>query len=237
MDRSKGVEGLPSTNWDIFTKHAWFAMKPSSNLEEWDSISRCESAAETLNAFGCRSVLDAASMFGRKTFQFHRLGFEVLGIDMVQRSVEYGQQLAEELGLPVEFRCLSWADVPGQFDGQFDAVYNDNFPNARDREELLEAAKAAYSALKPGGIALFGSRPEDEWEMSPEERVEKKWKGHDPQKWWNVATPEGQVITIAMAERFPTGIYRHFLHVIDGRRVEHSGWFDNLGWMLKDFLS
>ena len=235
MDTAKGDIALPANDWDTFTKHAWSAMGPSGNLDGWGSKSRCEDAAEIFKAFGCRSVLDAASGYGAKTVPFHRMGFDVLGIDIEQRSVELGQQLAKDFGLDVEFRCMSWADVPGQLDEQFDAVYNDNFPNAKDRQELLEAAQAAYSALKPEGIALFGSRPEDEWEMTPVERVERAWKGNDPSIWWRVDTPEGQVITIGMSERFPTGIFRHFLHLTDGKQLEHSGWFHNFEWTLEDF--
>ena len=123
--------------------------------------------------FGCRSILDAAAAYGMKTIQFKRLGFDVVGLDIVERAATYGKELAKKHGMEVDFHHMSWAEVPDHFQEAFDAVYNDNFSNATSRKELKEAARAAFTALKPGGIALVGSRPEEAWQMSPEERVEK----------------------------------------------------------------
>ena len=143
------VKEVPPNNWDTFIKHAWLAGTPRS-LEDWPTVKRCEDAAHVFHHFGCRSILDAAAAYGMKTIQFKRLGFDVVGLDIV-------------------------------------------------------------------------------------ERVEKDWEGNHPQIWWNTDTPEGQVTTIHMSERFPKGIFHHFLHVIDKQTLEHSGYYNSFEWTLDDY--
>jgi SAM-dependent methyltransferase len=236
MDHQASAKDILPNDWDTFIKHLWYAGTPEK-LEDWPTVKRCEETGGLLHEFGCRSILDVAAAYGMKTLQFKRLGFDATGIDFVERAAELGKELAERHGMEVDFHHMSWAEAPSYFREEFDAVYNDNFPNATSAKELREAAIAAFAALKLGGIALFGSRSEEEWRMTPGERVESAWKGNDPQIWCSLETPEGHVTTLHMSERFPMGIYHHFLHLMDRRKLEHSGYYQNLQWGLDDCIS
>ena len=166
---------------------------------------------------------------------FHHLGFEVVGIDASSNAVRLARELAKNVGVDVEFRRMAWTDVPTELPDTFDAVFNDALENARSKEDLKEAVVAAYSALKAGGILLFAGRQADEWHMTVEERVDRAWgRRENPRIAWVYRSSAGQVTTIEMRERFPTGVYHHFLRVTDGEHLEHFGWFDNFIWTWSD---
>ena len=55
--------------------------------------------------------------------------------------------------------------------------------------------------------------------------------------WWTVQTDEGPITTIEMCERFEDGIYHHFLHLHDNRKLEQSGWLENFRWRYEECKS
>ena len=231
-------QSIPPDDWDTFGEHAWWAWRAYTNIQDlasWDSAPRCEETAEIFRRHGCTSVLDVASGFGRKTFQFDRLVFETAGVDSAPTAAKRGRELADLLEVDIAFHQMAWSELPGEFAGRFDAVYNDNIVNPATTEELASLASATCACLTSGGVTLLGSRPKEEWHMTPEERVEARRNGPEFGQWWDVETPIGQTKTIAMKARFPNGIYQHFFHLTNGTGVAHSGWYNNLDWNLSHY--
>ena len=222
---------IPPDNYEVFYKHAWLQTRNPPPIDKWMVKSGCETVARIYHEFGCASILEAASGLGLKALMFRHLDFEVVGTDICTEAVSYSRELAQKVDLDVEFQAISWAEIPIHFVNEFDAVYIDQSQNVRSRDGLVEAARAAHSALKPGGVYIFASREEGNTEWNAAELVEEAWEEKKtPRIWWTVQTDEGPVTTIEMCERFDEGIYHHFLHLHNNKKLEQSGWLENFRW-------
>lgn len=81
---------------------------------------------------------------------FSEAGFDVTGIDMSNRSVDYAQAMTLQKGSNIDYICGNYLDI--EYDGVFDIVtliYCDfGVFNPQERSTLLKKIKRA---LKPGG--------------------------------------------------------------------------------------
>lgn len=96
---------------------------------------------------------------------FSQAGFQVTGVDISQRSIDYARQLDAR----AEYQCGNYLDI--DFSGAFDVVtliYCDfGVLKPEDRALLLNKV---YKALKPGGIFVFDVCSLRQYETRIEER-------------------------------------------------------------------
>ncbi len=97
-------------------------------------------------------VLDLACGKGRHALELHRLGYEVVGIDIAEESIAEAKKL-EEPGLDFfehDMRQLYWAE-------HFDAVLNlfTSFGYFHNKEDDQRTINAVRDALKPNGLFVL----------------------------------------------------------------------------------
>lgn len=93
-------------------------------------------------------VLDLACGRGRHSIELHRLGYEVVGIDLAEESIEEARK-SETEGLEFfvhDMRKLYWAN-------HFDAVFNlfTSFGYFHDPADDQQTINSVHDALRPGG--------------------------------------------------------------------------------------
>jgi glycine/sarcosine N-methyltransferase len=114
-------------------------------------------------AYGARSVLDAACGTGRHAAAFARLGYEASGADVSPVMVERARAHAAERGVRAEFRAAGFGELSRAFPGPFGAVtcVGNSLPHLLD-DGLLRAALADMRAvLRPGGVLVIQNRNYD----------------------------------------------------------------------------
>jgi SAM-dependent methyltransferase len=231
----------PPDCWDVYWKYFNELLTPPLPPESWGVVKGCESVVQLLKEYNCQRVLEAASGIGLKAITFRRMGFDVVGMDICATGIELSRKLAETVSIPLEFHELSWDSVPSQWAGQFDAVFIDQVLNVRTVAELTSAAKCAWHALRPGGIFLFGAMDAEEWDMTAEERLARRWPEKPlPRIAWTRDHGDRQSTTIAASEPYSRGIYHSFLHLTQSgsqRSLEHSGFLENLSWSWEELTN
>lgn len=129
-----------------------------------------------VNALGLGSgarVLDLACGHGRISLELARRGFDVVGVDLSERSIALARDAAERESLPIEFIQADMREIA--FVDDFDAVFNifTAFGYFEEEHENQRVLDAVARALKPGGAflidvinapALFRRYQERRWE-------------------------------------------------------------------------
>lgn len=99
-------------------------------------------------------VLDLGCGPGLYAERFARAGYEVTGVDLSRRSLDYARRIAEEQELATDYRCQNYLEL--DLDGTFDVavmIYCDfGALSADDRRVLL---RRMYERLRPGGILVL----------------------------------------------------------------------------------
>jgi len=101
-----------------------------------------------------RRVLDCPCGLGRISLPLARMGLEVTGADLSADYLERARRQARREHLDARFLRADMRDLP--FENEFDAVINwfSSFGYFDDAGNLA-AARAAWSALRPGGQVLI----------------------------------------------------------------------------------
>ncbi len=101
-----------------------------------------------------RRVLDCPCGLGRLTFQLAKMGLGAIGVDLTASYIRRARRRGKKEGADVRFVHADMRELP--FDGEFDAVINwfTSFGYFDDAGNLA-TAKAAFTALKPGGKFLI----------------------------------------------------------------------------------
>jgi len=106
------------------------------------------------NSNKCKKLLDLGCGPGIYTELFHRIGFEVIGIDFSKRSIDYAKENARKNHLSVKYLYKNYLEI--EYENEFDVVtliYCDfGVLSPYDRNLLLNKI---YRALKKGGILVF----------------------------------------------------------------------------------
>ncbi len=96
------------------------------------------------------TLLDMGCGTGWTSQMFARRGYTVTGQDIAADAIEIARRDAQKQGLPIEFVAGDYEGA--DFGGNYDAVvFFDCLHHAVDEKAAL---KAAYDALKPGGICV-----------------------------------------------------------------------------------
>lgn len=133
-----------------FNSHYYHVLYKNRDLDE--AAGFIERLLEKLNLpIGAR-VLDVACGKGRHSLQFRKAGYEVIGIDLSEESIEEAK-LSEREGLEFfvhDMRSLYWSE-------HFDLVVNlfTSFGYFHNSEDDQRTISSVADALKPGGLFVL----------------------------------------------------------------------------------
>ncbi|MFC1648720.1 methyltransferase domain-containing protein [Nanoarchaeota archaeon] len=109
-------------------------------------------------------ILDVACGPGRDCKYFIEKGFEVVGIDLSEKMVEFARKLVPE----AEFYVIDFRDMPDL--GKFDAVHFNAALPFIPKSEALPVLKHFHGILKPGGVIRISAKNGTEEGMVLDER-------------------------------------------------------------------
>jgi SAM-dependent methyltransferase len=136
-------------------KRIWsLAMKDETWVEQTEAEVKFIIAALQLK--GQERILDLACGFGRHALALARLGYSVVGVDIMPVYVAEGRRLAQEMQQAVEFICADIRDIT--FANEFDVVLNlgdGAIGYLEDDAENLKIFERIAQALKVGGKNLM----------------------------------------------------------------------------------
>lgn len=123
------------------------------DVEKWKQGGTSLTSIELREAGDVRgkTLLHLQCHFGQDTLSWARLGAQVTGCDLSDKSIEYARQLSEELRLPAKFVCCNVYDLPQHLDGRFDIVFT-SYGTIGWLPDLTRWAEVIRHFLKPGGF-------------------------------------------------------------------------------------
>lgn len=135
----------------------WVAMQPLMFTEQkWKEAEKeAEKITSLLELPAGAAILDLPCGVGRHTVELAKRGYTVTGVDLVQKFLDDGNELATKSGVTVEW--LAGDMRAFRHDKRFDAVINmyTSFGYFRDEQENRQVAETFFACLKPGGKLLL----------------------------------------------------------------------------------
>lgn len=101
-----------------------------------------------------KKVLHLQCHFGQDTISMGRMGAEVTGVDLSDRSIDTAKQLASTTKINAHFICCDIYDLPNHLDEQFDLVYT-SYGTIGWLPDIDKWATIVSKYLKPGGKFVF----------------------------------------------------------------------------------
>ncbi|NOY87849.1 MAG: class I SAM-dependent methyltransferase [FCB group bacterium] len=98
-----------------------------------------------------KSLLHLMCQFGLDTLSWARLGAQVTGVDISDKSIAYAKMLAEQTGLEADFIRADILDLKGRIDNKFDIVYQ-SYGTLCWLSDLDKWAEVVAYYLRPGGV-------------------------------------------------------------------------------------
>lgn len=135
---------------EVHWKHPEYRVKEF--LQGWNSLHSIE--REQLGDVAGKSLLHLQCQFGMDTLSWARLGADVTGVDISDRSIERARELANKSGLQAEFIRSDVLDLVGKIDHEFDVVVQ-TYGTICWLRELRPWARVVAHYLKPGGTFLL----------------------------------------------------------------------------------
>jgi len=117
-----------------------------------NTVEQVEFIIEKMGLTGNERILDLACGYGRHALEFARRGYEVVGVDITEDYVNYGNEQAQKENLTAKFILSDIRDV--KFENEFDVVLNmaDGAVGYLENDaENMKIFKVISKALKPGG--------------------------------------------------------------------------------------
>ncbi len=109
---------------------------------------------ELLGDIKGKSILHLQCHFGQDTISLNRLGATVTGIDLSDKAIERGKELANKTNSDVTFICCDIYDLPQHLDKKFDLVFT-SYGTIGWLPDLDKWAKIVSRFLKPNGKFIF----------------------------------------------------------------------------------
>lgn len=101
-----------------------------------------------------KRILHLQCHFGQDTISLSRMGAEVVGIDLSDKSIEKAKTLAIETKTSAKFICCDIYDLPKYLDEQFDIVFT-SYGTISWLPDLNHWASLISNYLKPNGKFIF----------------------------------------------------------------------------------
>lgn len=198
-----------------------------------------EHLAEQAGLSAGMTVLDLGSGVGGPSRYLASKGCKVTGLDLSADYVALSRQLAERVGLAVDYVCADALAMPFE-DGAFDLVWTQHASmNIADKVSLYSGIRRV---LKPGGKLAFhdvcagqgdlllpvpwASKPDHSALISPDDlRILLEAQGYEI-TFWNDATEEALAFLARLPEQLPALSLRLLLG--DGAREMMANYARNL---------
>lgn len=97
-----------------------------------------------------KNILHLQCHLGQDSISLSKLGAEVTGIDLSDKAIAKGKELAKLAGTTTEFICSDVYDLPNHLDKQFDIVFT-SYGVVGWLPDMDKWAKVIAHFLKPGG--------------------------------------------------------------------------------------
>ena len=97
-----------------------------------------------------KTILHLQCHFGMDSLSLARMGAQVTGVDLSDKSIEKAQELNTTLGLDARFLCSDVYELPQQLEEQFDIIYT-SYGVIGWLPDLQRWGKIIDTFLKPGG--------------------------------------------------------------------------------------
>ncbi|WP_294821461.1 class I SAM-dependent methyltransferase [uncultured Flavobacterium sp.] len=101
-----------------------------------------------------KKILHLQCHFGQDTISLSRMGAIATGMDLSDKAIEKGRELATKLGTGTRFICCNVYDLPNHLDEQFDIVFT-SYGTIGWLPDLAKWAGIVSQCLKPGGKFVF----------------------------------------------------------------------------------
>lgn len=126
------------------------------NLEGWKAgkTSLNEIELELLGDVNGKSILHLQCHFGQDSLSLAKMGADVTGVDLSDKSISAAKKLNEELGLNAKFVESDVLELEGKLDQQFDLVFT-SYGTIGWLPDLDKWAKTIHHYLKPSGKFVF----------------------------------------------------------------------------------
>lgn len=126
-------------------------------------------------------LLDLGCGPGLYAERFARAGYEVTGVDLSLRSLDYERRTAGEQGLAIDYRCQNYLEL--DLDGAFDVavmIYCDFGALSTDERRIV--LRRVRDRLRPGGALVL-----DVFSLRKLEAFEERtvWEDHPAGGFWN----------------------------------------------------
>jgi len=101
-----------------------------------------------------KSILHLQCHFGQDSISLQRLGAEVVGVDLSDKSIAKAKEIALKTNSNAKFICSDIYSLPNCLDQQFDMVYT-SYGTIGWLPDLDKWASVVQHFLKPGGKFVF----------------------------------------------------------------------------------
>lgn len=101
-----------------------------------------------------KKILHLQCHFGQDTISLARMGAEVTGVDLSDKAIAKGQEVAEQLGVEVRFICSDVYQLPEVLKEQFDIVYT-SYGVIGWLPDMNKWGEVVAKFVKPGGKFVF----------------------------------------------------------------------------------
>ncbi|WP_196886510.1 class I SAM-dependent methyltransferase [Aureivirga sp. CE67] len=154
MNKEENYLEINKNSWNQKTK---FHLKSEfydvpSFLKGKSSLNQTE--LDLLGNVKGKKILHLQCHFGQDSISLARMGAEVTAIDLSDKAIEAGKDLAKQTNTEVRFICCDVYDLPNHLDEKFDIIYT-SYGTIGWLPDLDKWAKVISHFLKPNGEFVF----------------------------------------------------------------------------------
>jgi SAM-dependent methyltransferase len=135
---------------DLHVNHSGY--KTRLILDGGSSLHKLE--IDALGDVNGKSILHLMCHFGLDTLSWARLGADITGVDISDRSIEIANELKQKTGLKAEFIRSDLFDLPNVLNKKFDIVYQ-SYGTLAWLSDVNKWAEIVSHFLKPDGFLYF----------------------------------------------------------------------------------